>query len=97
MPPVTRPNSKIHQLLKCCTAVRRGTASLPHASSRANSALSTETAAHEGDGHGGKSDDEEEHDREANDIVHVVVLRRVRCYIHADNMRLTCCSRTGSE
>jgi hypothetical protein len=25
MPPVTRPNSKIHQLLKCCAAVRRGT------------------------------------------------------------------------
>ena len=25
MPPVTRPNSKIHQLLKCCTAARRGT------------------------------------------------------------------------
>ena len=45
-------------------------ASLPHASSRANSALSTETAAHEGDGHGGKSgDDKEEHDGEADNSV----------------------------
>ena len=25
MPPVTRPSSRIHQLLKCCAVVRRGT------------------------------------------------------------------------